>query len=286
MVRSLWSAASGMKAQQVNVDTISNNLANVNTVGYKKETNEFKALLYQTIQAKTTSANGDTKPVGAQIGLGVKTAAITSIFKQGNITTTDVDTDCAIEGKGFFSVQDVDGEIYYTRNGSFKWAVASENPEDKLVILANSEGLPILDDLGMPIEVDTSVYDVSEAVIDPDGKVSIPEFATVDETGQVVESEAEPLEYQLGIVQFANPSGLQKEGGTLYAVTAASGEPVYESEGVLERSVVRQKCLEASNVSVVDEMVNLIVAQRAYELNSRAITTSDTMMEQANNLKR
>lgn len=115
MVRSLWTAASGMRAQQTNVDTISNNFANVNTIGYKKETNQFKSLLYQTIQAKTTSANGDTKPVGAQVGLGVKNAAITSIFKQGNINTTEVDTDFAIEGKGFFTVQGLDGETYYTR---------------------------------------------------------------------------------------------------------------------------------------------------------------------------
>lgn len=271
MVRSLWTAASGMRAQQINVDTIANNLANVNTVGYKKETNEFKSLLYQTIQAKTTSANGDTKPVGAQVGLGVKNAAITSIFKQGNTQTTEKDTDFAIEGEGFFSVMGLDGETYYTRNGAFNWATSTGG-----VMLANSEGLPILDIDGNSIEFDTEEYDVAAITIDSNGNICYP-----DETGN-----AQGLGIQLGLFQFANPSGLEKQGSTLYKVTDASGEPVNEADGVLKRSVIKQGCLEMSNVQVVDEMVNLIVAQRAYELNSRAITTSDDMMQQANQLKR
>ncbi len=272
MVRSLWTAASGMRAQQTNVDTISNNLANVNTIGYKKETNEFKSLLYQTIQAKTTSANGETKPVGAQVGLGVKNASITSVFKQGNIQTTDRDTDFAIEGKGFFTVMGLDGETYYTRNGEFNWAISSGG-----VMLANSDGLPILDSDGNVIEFDTEEYDVSSITIDANGNVCYP-----DETGN-----PQNLDIKIGLVQFANPSGLEKLGGTLYGVTDASGEPVNELDGgVLERSIIKQKCLEMSNVQVVDEMVNLIVAQRAYEMNSRAITTSDEMMQQANQLKR
>jgi flagellar basal-body rod protein FlgG len=271
MVRSLWTAASGMRAQQTNVDTISNNFANVNTIGYKKETNQFKSLLYQTIQAKTTSANGDTKPVGAQVGLGVKNAAITSIFKQGNINTTEVDTDFAIEGKGFFTVQGLDGETYYTRNGAFNWATSTSGG----VVLANSEGLPILDADGNTIEFDTEEYDVSEISIDSNGNICYP-----DETGN-----PQSLDIQIGLVQFANPSGLEKQGNTLYKATEASGEAVYEDENTLKKSKLHQGCLEASNVQVVDEMVNLIVAQRAYELNSKAITTSDTMMQQANQLK-
>lgn len=271
MVRSLWTAATGMRAQQTNVDTIANNLANVNTVGFKKETNEFKSLLYQTIQAKTTSANGETKPVGAQVGLGVKNASITSVFGQGNIQNTDKDTDYAIEGKGFFTVMGLDGETYYTRNGAFTWAISEGG-----VMLANSEGLPILDINGNPIEFDTEEYDVSAITIDSYGNVCYP-----DETGN-----AQNLDIQVALVQFANPSGLDKQGSTLYKVTDASGEPVYETDGVLERSILKQKCLEMSNVQVVDEMVNLIVAQRAYEMNSRAITTSDEMMQQANQLKR
>ncbi len=271
MMRSLWTAASGMRAQQTNVDTISNNLANVNTIGYKKETNEFKTLLYQTIQAKTTSANGDTKPTGAQVGLGVKNAAITSVFKQGNITPTEVGTDFAIEGKGFFTIQGIDGETYYTRNGSFGWTTSTGG-----VMLANSEGLPVLDSDGNTIEFDTEEYDVSKITIDNDGNICYP-----DEKGN-----AQNLGITIGVVQFINPSGLEKLGSTLYSATEASGEAMYEGEGTVSRSKIRQSCLEASNVQVVDEMVNLIVAQRAYELSSKAITASDDMMQQANQLKR
>lgn len=272
MVRSLWTAASGMRAQQINVDTVANNLANVNTVGYKKEVNEFKTLLYQTIQAKTTSANGDTKPVGAQVGLGVKDAAITSIFTQGNITQTDKSTDFAIEGKGFFTLMDIDGETVYTRNGEFLWTT-SENG----VMLSNSAGLPVLDTNGTPIEFDPEEYDISELTIDSQGNICYP-----DETGN-----PQSLGIQMGVVQFVNPSGLMKEGGSIYKATEASGEAIYEADGmVAKRSKIAQGYLEGSNVQVVDEMVNLIVAQRAYEMNSKAITTSDSMMDTANNLKR
>lgn len=271
MVRSLWTAASGMRAQQINVDTIANNLANVNTVGYKKEINEFKSLLYQTIQAKTTSANGDTKPVGAQVGLGVKNAAITSVFKQGNIQVTERDTDFAIEGDGFFSVMGADGETYYSRNGAFNWSTSSMG-----IMLTNSEELPILDVNGNTIEFSSNEYDVSLMSIDGDGYICYP-----DDKGN-----PQRMDIQVGLVQFANPSGLEKLGGSLYKVTDASGEPVSETEGTVKRSLVKQGCLEMSNVQVVDEMVNLIVAQRAYELNSKAITTSDDMMQQANQLKR
>ncbi|MDE7431499.1 MAG: flagellar basal-body rod protein FlgG [Lachnospiraceae bacterium] len=271
MMRSLWTAASGMRAQQTNVDTISNNLANVNTVGYKKESVEFKSLLYQTIQAKTTSANGDTKPVGAQVGLGVKNSSITSIFKQGNITQTESSTDFAIQGNGFFMVQDLDGEIRYTRNGSFNWATSSNG-----VMLANAEGLPVLDTNGSPIEFDAEEFDMTKVTVDTDGQVCYP-----DETGNPQE-----LGIQIGLVQFVNPAGLLKEGGSLYKVTEASGEPIYEIDGVVQKSIIKQNYIERSNVQVVDEMVNLIVAQRAYEMNSKAITTSDEMLSQANQLKR
>ena len=271
MMRSLWTVASGMRAQQTNVDTIANNLANVNTTGYKKETVEFKSLLYQTIQAKTTSANGDTKPVGAQVGLGVKNSAITSIFKQGNVTQTEGDTDFAIQGNGFFAVQDLDGEICYTRNGAFNWAIGSNG-----VMLTTAEGLPVLDTSGMPIEFDRDEFDMTKITVDSDGQFCYP-----DETGNPQE-----LGIQMGLVQFVNPSGLLKEGSSLYKVTEASGEPIYEVDGLVDKSIIKQGYIERSNVQVVDEMVNLIVAQRAYEMNSKAITTSDDMMSQANQLKR
>ena len=270
MMRSLWTAASGMRAQQTNVDTISNNLANVNTIGYKKETTEFKSLLYQTIQAKTTSANGDTKPVGAQVGLGVKNASITSVYTQGNINQTEKDTDFAIQGDGFFTLMDIDGETVYTRNGQFLWTTC-----DTGVMLANSDGLPVLDTNGSSIELDTEEFDVSKITIDANGQVCYP-----DETNN-----PQPLGIQIGLVQFANPSGLEKQGGSLYAATDASGEPVYEIDGVAKQSIIKQGYIENSNVQVVDEMVNLIVAQRAYEMNSKAITTTDEMMKQANQLK-
>lgn len=271
MMRSLWTAASGMRAQQTNVDTISHNLANVNTIGYKKETAEFKSLLYQTIQAKTTSANGETKPVGAQVGLGVKNTSITSVFTQGNMQHTEIDTDFAIEGEGFFVVRDIDGEDRYTRNGAFLWAISSGG-----VRLSNSDGLAVLDTDGNEIEFDPEEYDISKLQIDGRGNVCYP-----DETNN-----AQMLGIQIGLVQFANPSGMEKVGDSLYKMTDASGEPQYEADGVVKHSLLKQGYVEMSNVQIMDEMVNLIVAQRAYEMNARAITTTDEMMSQANQLKR
>ncbi len=272
MMRSLWTAASGMISQQTNVDTISNNIANVNTIGYKKETAEFKSLLYQTIQAKTTSANGETKPIGAQVGLGVRNSSITSIFRQGNITETEIGTDLAIDGKGFFQIMGADGETYYTRNGKFGWAVGTNG-----MLLANSDGHPVLDTYGDPIELDAEEYDLTKITIDSNGKLNYPNATNNDE----------PLDIQIGLVQFSNPAGLNKEGDTLLAATEASGEPVLEAESdTVEKSVIRQGWIESSNVQIVEEMVNLIVAQRAYEMKSKAIVASDEMLQQANQLKR
>ena len=141
MVRSLWTAATGMIAQQTNVDTIANNLANVNTNGYKTEVNEFKSLLYQNIQANTTTADGSQKPVGAQVGLGVRNASITSIFKQGSLLDVESDSAFAIDGNGFFAVRGEDGETYYTRNGNFQWSLGNNNT----MMLTNSDGLAVLD---------------------------------------------------------------------------------------------------------------------------------------------
>ena len=140
MMRSLWTAASGMMSQQTSVDTIANNLANVNTVGYKQEQTQFKSLLYQNLQAKTTSANGENKPVGAQVGLGSRVSAVTSIYTQGALNATDSTTDFAINGDGFFAVRNTNtDETVYTRNGHFTWATATEG-----VMLSTSEGYPVL----------------------------------------------------------------------------------------------------------------------------------------------
>lgn len=272
MVRSLWTAATGMIAQQNNVDTIANNLANVNTVGYKTEVNEFKSLLYQNIQTRTTSATGDPKPTGAQVGLGVRNASIVSLFKQGPLLASESDTSFAISGKGFFAVQGQDGNPYYTRNGNFQWALTADGG----VMLANTEGYPVLSSEGKPIVL---------------GKEYVPSQVTVSKNGEVCypdgKNNAMPIGIRIGLFQFNNPAGLEKLEGSLYAVTAASGQArnEYTTPG-MQKSTVEQGYLEGSGVQVADEMVNMIVAQRAYEMNSKAIIASDEMLQQANNLRR
>ena len=271
MVRSLWTAATGMVAQQTNVDTIANNLANVNTNGYKTQVNEFKTLLYQNIQTKTTSANGDAKPSGAQVGLGVRNASISSIFTQGALTATESDTAFAIDGKGFFAVTGEDGNTYYTRNGNFKFTLATNGN-----MLATSEGLPVLDTDGKAIVLGDE-YVISQISVSKDGELCYP-----DESNNL-----QPMGIRIGVFQFNNPNGLEKLSDSLYQQTAASGQAINEATNYnVQKSSVIQGYLEGSNVQVVDEMVNMIVAQRAYELNSKAITASDEMLQQANNLRR
>lgn len=270
MVRSLWTAATGMIAQQTNVDTIANNLANVNTTGYKTQVNEFKNLLYQNIQTKTTTANGEQKPSRAQVGLGVRNASITSIFSQGSLLATENDTAFAIDGKGFFSVQGDDGQIYYTRNGNFQFTLATNGN-----MLATTEGLPVLDTNGQPIILGSD-YVISQITVTEDGNLCYP-----DENNN-----PQPIGKQIGVYQFNNPNGLEKLSESRYKQTDASGAPINEARNnTVEKSNIIQGYIEGSNVQVVDEMVNMIVAQRAYELNSKAITASDEMMQQANNLR-
>lgn len=272
MLRSLWTAASGMIAQQTSVDTISNNLANVNSTGYKTEKAEFKSLLYQTLQAKTTTANGANKPISAQVGLGVRNSSITSEFSQGILTETGQMTDFAIEGNGMFALRGGDGEIYYTRNGNFGYSIG----QDGYMMLTNSNGYPVLDMNGNSIAFGPQ-YQTGRISIAQDGSVMYLDVNNI----------AQPIGMQIGLFQFNNPSGLTKMSGTLYQESEASG-PVM-SEQMLpqnQKSSVFQQFLEGSNVKVVDEMVNLIVAQRAYEMNSKAIQSSDEMMGQANSLRR
>ncbi|MCQ2519283.1 MAG: flagellar hook-basal body protein [Lachnospiraceae bacterium] len=271
MVRSLWTAATGMRAEQTNVDTIANNLANVNTAGYKTEVNEFKSLLYQTIQTKTTTANGENKPVGAQVGLGVRNAAITSIFTDGALLASESDSAFALSGRGFFAVRGEDGNTYYTRSGNFNWAMNNDGG----IVLTNSDGLPVLDATGKPIAF-SSDYISSRMVITGDGQFCYPD----------AQNNPQPLGISFGIFQFNNPAGLEKLDSGLFEQSAASGAPMNEDNNTnLQRTKVSQGYLEGSNVQVVDEMVNLITAQRAYELNSKAITASDEMLQQANNLR-
>ena len=274
MVRSLWTAATGMRAQQTNVDTIANNLANVNTTGYKQEVNEFKSLLYQTIQTKTTTSDGTTKPVGAQVGLGVRNASITSIFTDGALLASNSPTAFGLSGRGFFGVTGIDGNTYYTRNGDFKWAIDLNNT----VTLTTSDGLRVQQANGQPITLDTTKYSPSLVTISGDGTICYP-----DEKNNPA-----PIEgmQPIGIFQFNNPAGLEKQDSGLFAVSAASGAAINEFTATnIQPTKVSQGYLEGSNVQVVDEMVNLITAQRAYELNSKAITASDEMLQQANNLR-
>lgn len=271
MVRSLWTAATGMIAQQNNLDNIANNLSNVNTTGYKSQTNEFKSLLYQTVQTRTTSANGEQKPGTAQVGLGVRNASFNMIFTNGPMLSTDSNTAFAISGRGFFGVRGDDGNTYYTRNGSLLWTRESGGG----VMLADSEGRPVLDSTGNPIILDDT-YDASQITVTADGTVCYP-----DANGN-----PQSLGMTIGLFQFLNPVGLDKLDGTLYAQSAASGAPINEATSdTVQKSSIFQNFLEGSNVQVVDEMVNMITTQRAYEFNSKAITASDEMLQQANNLR-
>ncbi len=272
MVRSLWTAATGMNAQQTNVDTIANNLANVNTVGYKSQAAQFKSLLYQTLQTKTTTANGEDKPTSSQVGLGVRNSSINSIFRQGSLLSSESDTSFAIEGDGFFAVRGSDGNTYYTRNGDFTWATNGNNG----LILTDQDGQPVLSSTGRTITLNAN-YVASRVTITGDGTICYPD----------ANNNPQSMGMSIGLYQFNNPGGLERKGSTLWAATEASGTVLNEATNRnVSKSKVVQGYLEGSNVQVADEMVNLIVAQRAYEMNSKAITTTDEMMQTANNLKR
>ena len=273
MMRSLWTAASGMNSQQLNVDTISNNLSNVNTTGYKKERMEFKTLLYQTMQrADQDPANTPSRPVNLQLGLGVRPIATARFFDQGSLIETSSNMDFAVEGKGFFSVQRGEGDIVYTRDGSFKISVS----EDGELALVTSEGYPVLNIEDEPITFPAETK-ISSIIVDREGS-----FSFINEDGQL-----EEMDVRLDVVQFSNFQGLEAIGGNFFKVTAASGEAEKESDGeVSALSNIIQNYLERSNVAVADEMVDLIVAQRAYELNSKVIQSSDEMLQTANGLKR
>lgn len=284
MMRALYTAASGMIAQQTNVDVISNNLANVNSTGYKASTAEFKSLLYQTLQSRSTSANGDDKPIPAQVGTGARTAAITTHFSQGSLIDSTSTFAFGLEGDGLFGLMNLDGEIVYTRNGDF--TVGKTN--DDGFMICSSDGYPVVDSDGNPIQF-SGEYDVSNLVITSDGSFYYRVIEEQpDENGNMHKTERlDDLETRMGVFQFTNPSGLDSIGSSLYKETEASGIAMEEGTYTeLKRTKVCQGRLEASNVQVADEMVNLIVAQRAYEMNSKAIQAADDMLGQANQLKR
>lgn len=263
-MRALWTAASGMKAQQLNVDTISNNLANVNTTGYKKQRVEFKDLLYEQMTSKSIN-EGQGRPVNLEMGYGVMPVATLRSFGKGNLEQTNNDLDFAIDGDGFFTVRDENDNTFYTKDGSFKLSV--DGDEAKLV---TSEGYYVQVD-GAEIDLGG---DIKEMSVSPDGMINVKREGedVWDEMGQ------------MDLVRFANPAGLESLGQNLYKETPASGEAIESQEG--DAGQVKQGFLESSNVSVVEEMVKMITAQRAYEINSKSIQTADQMLEQANNLRR
>ena len=271
MMRSLWTAATGMKAQQTSLDTISNNLANINTTGYRRETTEFQSLLYQTIQEKTNDTNGVTKPIGAQVGLGVKVSAIsTSYVDNGELIDSDGDFDFGIHGRGFFMVEMPDGSTAYTSNGHFIMAIGSNG-----LNLTTADGYSILDTNGNPITFNADI-DTSKLYFDNYGNINY-----IGADGNPV-----PMNLSIGMAQFNNPSGLDKIGDSYLAESVASGAARIEGiDAALRRSIVKHGCLEHSTVQAVDEMVDMIVTQRAYEMNSKAIQASDEMLQQANNLR-
>lgn len=277
MVRSLWSAATGMNAQQTNVDTISNNLANVNTTGYKAQGAQFKSLLYQELQTVTTTANGDPKPVTSQVGLGVRTSSINQYFSQGSLLNSDNPAGMAISGDGFFSYLDTDGTTrLYTRNGNFTWALAGAGSTD--LVLTTAEGNKVLSTNNAEIRVTGNLV-ASRITIDEAGKIYYP-------NAEGVPQQINGL--QIGLWQFPNREGLERVGSAAWRQTAASGAAIPEANAAnnIRKSSIIQGYLEGSNVNVATEMVNLIVAQRAYEMNSTAIQTTDEMMQTANSLKR
>jgi flagellar basal-body rod protein FlgG len=266
MVRSLWTGASGMIGQQANIDVISNNLANVNTHGYKKQRADFEDLIYQTVKVAGTPATEDTViPVGIQMGHGVKLADTQRVFSQGSLQQTDVSTDMAIAGEGFFRIQMYDGSWAYTRNGNLK--------VDSGGRMVTSNGYWLLPDIIMPEGFLPEKISISQ-----DGRVNVI-VPVIDEN--------EPIEVgRIELYRFPNPVGLSTIGENLFKVTPASGEAIPGRPGFEGMGYIAHKFLEMSNVAIVQEMVNLIIAQRAYEFNSRTIQTSDNMLGTATSLKR
>ena len=261
MIRSLWTAASGMAAQKLNMDVIANNLANVNTSGFKKSRPDFVDLLYQNLRSPgaSTSAGGEV-PTGIQVGMGTKPVSVQRIFSQGDYVQTKNDLDLAIEGKGFFKIVS-NGEELYMRAGAFKM--------DSEGAIVTSEGDKLQPEFTIPPETVNFTVDPGGNMVALAGD-GITELATG----------------QLTLYSFANPAGLLSVGGNRFRPTSASGDPVEGNPGVDGMGTVAQGYLEMSNVDVVEEMVNMIAGQRAYEISSKSIKAADEMMQMANNIKR
>ncbi len=262
MIRSLYTAATGMIAQQTQIDTTTNNISNVNTIGYKKQRAEFADLMYQTMEYAGTSTSGTSvSPTGIEVGLGVRPTAIAKMFTQGNFKETGNPLDMAITGNGFFQIQLPDGTTAYTRNGSFKL--------DNNGNIVNSDGYKLLPEIVIP-------EDATQISIGVDGIIS------VLQAGSTAMTEVGQIE----LTNFINPAGLHSLGDNNLINTASSGDPINSTPGLNGLGQTRQQFVEMSNVQLVEEMTDLITGQRAYEANSKAIVTSDEMLQTVNGLKR
>jgi len=262
MMRSLWTGATGMVAQQLNIDVIAHNLSNVNTIGFKKSRAEFEDLMYQNtrIAGAITGVAGDQRiPTGIQVGLGVRPTTVHKFFSQGDYQNTNNPLDLAIEGDGFFQVE-VNGQQLYTRAGAFKLN------QDGTVVTAN----------GYILQPEITVPENTKSIVVTENG----HFAALDSLGQELAAGDIPL------YTFINPAGLEARGRNLYVPSEASGDALEGIPGQENVGTIAQGFLEMSNVEVVDEMVNMIVGQRAYEMNSKSIQTSDQMLQIAVQLKR
>ncbi|HOV91835.1 MAG TPA: flagellar basal-body rod protein FlgG [Candidatus Kapabacteria bacterium] len=262
MDKTLRTAATGLAAEQKYVEIIANNISNVNTTGFKKVRPEFQDLLYETLQPAGAVSQVGTEPLNeVQIGSGTRLVATTRILSQGDVTQTNNTLDMAINGEGYFMIRKPDNSIAYTRDGSFHLDAQGQ--------IVNSQGYLL--EPGFSIPDDTTDIQVSR-----DG------YLQVALNG---ETQAQVLG-QIELARFINPGGLRAVGDNLFVETPASGQPIYEQPGVNNTGEILQKSLENSNVDIVEEMVNMITAQRAYELNSKSVMTADNILATAVNLKR
>ncbi|MDD5350897.1 MAG: flagellar basal-body rod protein FlgG [Chthoniobacteraceae bacterium] len=260
MIQSLYSGSTGMEAQQLNLDTIANNLANANTTGFKRSKIEFQDLLYQRPRSAGADAGGGAiLPTGVEVGNGSRVVSTSKIFSQGELKHTNSQYDIAISGDGFLEVKKPDGTSAYTRDGALK--------VDNQGQVTTSDGLQVLSGFGV---IPTGTTSISIA---PTGEVTL-----AGPNGNTT--------FRIQLTRFANPGGLRSSGGNLYEETAASGTPEQGNPGENGFGLVDQNFLESSNVNIVEEMVNMIQAQRAYEINSKSIQTSDEMLGKISDLKR
>jgi flagellar basal-body rod protein FlgG len=262
MIRGLYTAATGMNSMQHQIDVTSNNIANINTMGFKQDRAEFQDLMYETLNFTAGQTSETTRnPTGIDVGLGVRVSGIQKNFLQGDLKLTSNTLDLAIEGNGFFQITTPDGETAYTRNGAFKL--------DREGNIINGNGYA----LSPQITVPDNLIDLTVA---SDGTVSATDPTTGDATNLG----------QITIADFINPAGLSPQGESLFMASEASGDPIEGNPTTDQFGSLRQGMIELSNVKLVNEMVDLITAQRAYEANSKAITTTDSMLDTVNRLKR